>query len=629
MAIVLVVLAGFVYFYEIRGREAREEAERVEGLLLDFDTESVQGITLETAEGLVEIARGEGGWRIVQPYTLAADDTAVDSLLRQLASAGQERLVMEDAGDLVPFGLEAPPVRLALLLDDRETLSLRVGGGTPVGYNVYVMRGDERDVYMTPAALKDNLDKSLFDLRDKQVLSFEDSEVEGIDIVGDSFEVSLRREAETAEGVSNEWQITAPSSARADADVVSTALRRLRSDKATAFVAERPSEDEIEAFGLAEPLFSFTIWTAGEASQTIDIGVESGEPSGLFARRRGSDPVFVIPESLVDALIPDDMNALRNKSLVHLGRDRITAVELDQKGQSLRLERRGDEWRISDPRELEADASGVSNLLTSFLNLSAEDFAEGSVDDTEYGLGTPELTVAVHLNPQGAGEAESRREVLLLRVGAATEIEGAGEGMGAGEPAEEEPETIAARYIAFSGDPTVYVVRETALAPFRVGLFDLRAKTLVSFAQEELTRLEVVTEGALYDLEKLGESWIRAGQQEGQIEPTRVSDLMWNLNYLRMEGVATEWGADAAPPDLTTFGLDAPAFRLTAYAGDQVVADVRIGGQVPAEELEDRAETAAVEQVYALVGDSPAVFQVGRRLRDAVESLASELAGSR
>jgi hypothetical protein len=49
---------------------------------------------------------------------------------------------------------------------------------------------------------------------------------------------------------------------------------------------------------------------------------------------------------------------------------------------------------------------------------------------------------------------------------------------------------------------------------------------------------------------------------------------------------------------------------------------------VPAEALADRAETAPAEQVYVLVDDSAAVFQVGARLRDAVESLAGELAGS-
>ncbi len=640
MAIVLVMLAGFVYFYEIRGRDAREEAERVEGLLLDFDVDLVEGVTLETGEGPIEVSRDEDGWRIVQPHALTADAAAIDSLLSQLASAQKERLVAEDAEDLAPFGLDAPPILATLLLESGETLRLQVGGGTPVGYNVYVMLDDERDIYMTPAALKDNLDKSLFDLRDKRVLTFEDSEVEGVDIVADSYEVTLRRAPESADASPGEWRITAPSETRADTDAVSTALRRLRSDRAAAFVAEQPSTEELEAFGLAAPAASFTVWTKGDASQTIDLGVESGEPAGVFARRRGDDPVFVIPESLYDAIIPADINALRDRSLVKVERDRITAIELDQGDQGYRLERRGDDWRIAAPRDLEADASGVSTLLTSFLNLTAESFAEGPADDPAYGLETPELTVALHLNPQSDAEEVTeprsaspealRREVLRLRVGAATEIDD-NTTNATTDPSDEtgeaeEAKRIAVRYVAFAGDSTVYLVSETALEPFRVELFDLRAKTLVNFEQEALTRLELVSEGALYDLEKRDEVWMRTGQQEGQIEPTRISDLLWNLNYLRMEGLAIEWDTGAPVPDLTAFGLDTPAFRITAYVNDQVAADVRIGRPVPVEALEGGEETASAAQVYALVGDGPAVYQVARRLSDAVESLASALA---
>jgi hypothetical protein len=644
MGIVLVALASFVYFYEIRGREAREEAERVEGLLLDFDADEVASLDLETEEGSIELAREDDRWRILQPYALDADDAAVNSLLSQLESASQERLVVEEAEDLAPFGLDAPPVKVGLVLEDGERLSLKVGGGTPVGYNVYVMRDDEPGVYMTPAALKDNLDKSLFDLRNKNVLEFEDNEVEGVDIETDSFRVSLRREPASGEGDAGpgEWQITAPSTARADADEVSASLRRLRTDRATAFVAEQPTAEELEAFGLSEPRYRVTVWTTGDASQTVEIGAESGEPAGVFARRRGSEPVFVVPESLVDAVIPDSIDDLRDPVFVTVERSRISAIELDGESGTYRIERRVDQWRITEPRDLEADASEVSTLLSALTNLRADGFAEGPASDPRYGLDEPVMTVTAHLNPaadQGGEPAETEepralpesgsREVLLLRVGGTTEVEDeqASTATSEGEEAEE-PAMLAARYVALGGDPTVYIVRDTALEPFRAGLFELRAKTLVTFAQEDLTRLEVVADGALYDLEKRDEVWIRTGQQEAEIEATRISDLLWNFNYLRMEGVAAEWDPASSPPDLEEFGLLTPAFRITAYVGDQIVGDVRIGRAVPAEALADRAETAPAEQVYVLVDDSAAVFQVGARLRDAVESLAGELAGS-
>ena len=63
------------------------------------------------------------------------------------------------------------------------------------------------------------------------------------------------------------------------------------------------------------------------------------------------------------------------------------------------------------------------------------------------------------------------------------------------------------------------------------------------------------------------------------------------------------------------------------FFGNQVAADVRIGNTVPEAEISDRPETAPAEQIYVLVGDSPAVYRIGSRMRDAIESLVGELAG--
>ena len=78
---VVEITAAFVYFYEIRGREAREESERIEKLLLDFNTDDVTNLAIETEEGRIEIARSDDGWRILQPHALDADAAAVDRLL--------------------------------------------------------------------------------------------------------------------------------------------------------------------------------------------------------------------------------------------------------------------------------------------------------------------------------------------------------------------------------------------------------------------------------------------------------------------------------------------------------------------------------------------------------------------
>ena len=55
MAVVLIFVGGFVYFYEVRGRAEREEAERQEELLVHFDSEQVTALELTTTSGTESI----------------------------------------------------------------------------------------------------------------------------------------------------------------------------------------------------------------------------------------------------------------------------------------------------------------------------------------------------------------------------------------------------------------------------------------------------------------------------------------------------------------------------------------------------------------------------------------------
>ena len=179
MGAVLLVVGGFVYFYEVRGREAREDAEDAAKRLLDFETEDVVGITLVTEDGPVAASKTDGDWRLVEPYALAADGSAIDGVVNRLQSAQHDRLVVENTDDLDRFGFDQPQVIATLQLKDGTNLSLEVGSGTPVGYNVYVRRAGARDVYITAASLKSSVAKKLFDLRDKRIFTYEDDEVAG------------------------------------------------------------------------------------------------------------------------------------------------------------------------------------------------------------------------------------------------------------------------------------------------------------------------------------------------------------------------------------------------------------------------------------------------------------------
>lgn len=594
MAVILVLLGAFVYFYEIRGREAREEADRQAELLLDFEPEQVTGLTLTTESGTVAASRADGRWSIDEPRPVEADGEELDAVVDNLHTAAQERLIAEEPEDLGAFGLAEPDARAVLRLDDGRELSLAVGNDTPVGFNLYALADDGR-VYSAPRALRGQLAKSLHDLRDRSILSFDETAVRRIELQAPSYTASLSLEDPEGEN-GGTWQVTAPVETRADEDTVADLLDELSAGEAEAFVLDdAPSDEQLEAYGLASPETRVTLWTADDASHGLLLGGESEDPAGRYAMRAGGSSVFVVSEDLLE-LIPDRVAALRNRQVLAVARERVRALELREDGEVRRIERDGTDWRITAPRELGADASAVSRLLGSLVDLRAEDFASGPVDDTD-------LELTVELAPAGDAETTAT-ETLTLRVGSETQSVAA-------DGDAEEAGSIDVRRVAVAGDDTVYLVSEEQVEELRVSTFDLRDKTLVELSQADLTAIEITTgDGDSYRVERDGEGWALAG---GDADPTEATeDLLWELNYLRMEGVAAE---DGEPGD---FGLASPRYRVVARAGDDAVASLSIGDEV--------ASAEDGERVYAQVDGVDGIYEVSASLADAIAALVESLA---
>ncbi len=167
------------------------------------------------------------------------------------------------------------------------------------------------------------------------------------------------------------------------------------------------------------------------------------------------------------------------------------------------------------------------------------------------------------------------------------------------------------------------MIDEEALEAIDVDLFALRSKTLLSFTQSDLTRIELSTGAVSHQITKDEDgTWRIAGptSQASDIDAA-VDNMLFSLNYLTMEGLV----AGDQPANLSAWGLQSPAFLVRAYVGDQQVAEVSVGADVPEEELESAAEFAPTEQVYVAVGGNDGVFRVSARLRDTLTALVDAI----
>ncbi|HJO02432.1 MAG TPA: DUF4340 domain-containing protein [Acidobacteriota bacterium] len=606
MAVVLIFVGGFVYFYEVRGRAEREEAERQEELLVHFDSEQVTALELTTTSGTVRATKTEGEWAIVAPIAVAADGAAIDSLVDRMESGKHERLISEAADDLAAFGLAEPVVRATLELSDGERATLAIGNATPVGANVYVTAGESGAVHSALGGIKDALDQSLFDLRNKSALAFDEDAVRGIDLSRGAFRAALEA-APSGDDEELQWAATAPFTGAADGDTVDDLLSTLHTAEATAFVIDAvPTPEQLAEYGLADPAATVTLRTDDDASHGLVVGTAAPDDAGFYAMRNGGASVFVVESELLDDL-PGTADRLRNKQVVALPRERVRTLAVQQPGSPpIHIERAGADWKITEPRQLDADSSVVSRLLSALEDLRAEGFASASSS----AVGT-ETVVTVGLSANG-DEGSPAAETIEIRTGGTRSI------VPLSEAGNEEVEEVEATYVRTSLADTVYLVPTDDTSNLNVDLFELRVKTLVEFTQADLDEIHIETTSGSHALSKTGDDWSLA--DGGSIEASDVSDLLWDLNYLRMEGVTTEW-SDAAP-DLAPYGLASPRYQLQASIDGAVVADLRFGSE------SSSSEPDASSRAYAIIAGHNAVYEIAASLGDALDTLVEKLQDS-
>jgi len=173
---VLALLAGYVYFYEIKGGEEREEAKELEEKLFNFESDSVIAIDIRSIFKQFSLERADDGWRITNPVRTEADESTINGLLNSLKNLKYIRAFSAQKNELKDYGLVGRSLLVLLTLKNSQRDSIWFGDATPVGSNIFAGKGDTL-VYIITATAKNNADKNLFDWRDKSVAKINQSDV--------------------------------------------------------------------------------------------------------------------------------------------------------------------------------------------------------------------------------------------------------------------------------------------------------------------------------------------------------------------------------------------------------------------------------------------------------------------
>ena len=267
--------------------------------LLDFEQEDATGITIEIA-GKAGYALKKVGedWQITRPLEGPADKSAASSVLSTLRNVRAESFEQEQVAALADHGLDQPALHATIAVEGREQ---------PVELWVAQPPADVEDVSKTdllatagvglPLAkvkghLVKNVDKSVFELRDKQLLAFDRKAVKRIKVTsGNAFYIV------EGEGDPVEWKLAAPKQGAVKKYKVSSLLSSLSYLKAAEFADEAPGA--LGRFGLAKPERQVELFGDDDAPlATLLVGNADGEH--YFAKGAAQKRVSKIDKKAAD-----------------------------------------------------------------------------------------------------------------------------------------------------------------------------------------------------------------------------------------------------------------------------------------------------------------------------------------
>ncbi len=389
LAVLVAALGGYLYFYEVPQAQKESEKEK----LVAVADDAVTSIELTYPDRTVALTKGDTGWRLTKPVDAPADEPVVKSLITAVTGAQVQKTLDDMPADLSPFGLDKPSTTIMIATKDGALPPIAVGKNTTIGAKTYVRKGAEPKVYLTASTLQTSINKQARDLRDKQLLSYQDDDVVRLEITKpDAPPLTLTRKDKDT------WTIE-PGALPADSTEVRSYLSSLRTTRATDFPDDAPAD--LGKYGLATPRLTITVVTGknGEATQQLMVGGESsGEQTKQLYVKRGSQPtVFAVGEWALRSL-DKDAAALRDKTVVAFQSDAVGRVVLDRKeGTGATLVRNAaGAWTADGVDEAKTKVTAIQRFVDDVKDLKGSAIAaEPPGDLGRFGLTAPALRITL------------------------------------------------------------------------------------------------------------------------------------------------------------------------------------------------------------------------------------------
>jgi hypothetical protein len=397
LLIIAVGLGVYLWLVELPREQKRLQSETAAKRLLDFKESEVQNFTLRSADGEIEISRGDQTnqtrWTITKPKKLEADTPAVEEFLRALELAKVNRVVDDSGADLSSYGLAVPSLTVSLRLG-AGAKRVEFGDSGPLSSSLYAKRDADSKIVLTSLSGREILAKTVQDFRRKRVVEFDRDRVTRIKVATPRETVVLYKEGPLGKDKKPDWKIKAPIETPADQPEVQSLLFGLEDLKAQRFVEDSRERQERKA-QLSGPVVTITLHEE-DADRTVTLYTDSKNAATVYAETVPQEPLYVVAGAPAKDLAKG-LFTLRNKQLITAEPDQVKTLVVKKEADEYSLTHEGNDWLIDGDPAAKADAGRINMLVSRAVRLQAERIVTDKPAELKrYGLAPPvaELTAA-------------------------------------------------------------------------------------------------------------------------------------------------------------------------------------------------------------------------------------------
>jgi hypothetical protein len=336
-------------------------------------------------------------------------------------------------------------------------------------------------------------------------------------------------------------------------------------------------------FGLGDGADEVAFEIAGDR-RVLRIGAGTPVGSNTYVQIGEGGELAYVQTWRINAL-RKSLGEIRNRRILDFDHAAVSEISVRWPDGRAELERRGEEWWLTQPLEERADQRVVQNLLSDLAFLQAEDFIDERPPEDELGMAAPRFQVVI-------GGEKGGSEPSPFKLGFAIGADRAG------------------ALVARGSGGHLYALPPGRLDDFPRSLFAYRFKELARFEVADARRFELIyllgDEGSETGLHTVSGKLVDDAWQTApdEMDPQRASAMVTELARLEAsELVADALGEDEraaielAPPRLTVRVYGAGTAEQ-GQAGEVVLADFALGSQQPG------------RGILARRADSPVIYRV-------------------